>query len=159
MAKTTYYSSLNRRGKVTYSVKCPSGKKVIGGGAFTNSSKVQLTGSLPFDDGSGWSGHWSNTTSSNDSNSKYEIYAICVDQPQLIVKPIPKPVPLPTPEPPITIKPIDPKPLPVIEPIVKPVPKPEVKPLPVSIAPIVPELPKSPLLTETNQLPTFRINR
>ena len=169
IAKTTRYFSLYRGGKVTYSVKCPSGKKVIGGGAFTNSSKVQLTGSLPFDDGRGWSGYWSNTTSTNDSNSKYEIYAICVDQPRLIVKPIP--VPMPTPKPPISIKPIlpiDPKPPITIKPIdpkpptQSPMPIITVPPItikPVPIAPNVPELPKSPRLTETNQLPTFRINR
>ena len=88
IAKKTHYFSLYRGGSMTLSVSCPTGKLAVGGGAFTNSSRVQLTGSLPFDNGGGWSGYWSNTTSTNDSSSKYLIYAVCVDKPPLTVLPI-----------------------------------------------------------------------
>jgi hypothetical protein len=75
------YYNLYAGGLMTYSVDCPSGKLAVGGGGFTNSKIVQMTGALPHTDGKGWSAYWSNASSTSDATSKYLVYAICVDTP------------------------------------------------------------------------------
>jgi len=59
-------------------VSCPSGKKAVGGGAFTSpqsSTGPWLVGSLPTAGGAGWIAHWSHPTQSTWTSI---VYAICV---------------------------------------------------------------------------------
>jgi hypothetical protein len=45
-------------------VRCPAGKKALGGGASVENANVYVTTSAPLDDGTGWTVHFNNNSSS-----------------------------------------------------------------------------------------------
>jgi hypothetical protein len=58
-------------------VNAPSGKKVIGGGAYESALITRLSTSAPKDDGSGWRATFHGPSNTSFDSGTWTVYAIC----------------------------------------------------------------------------------